>query len=565
MQMVRSNYIRWKYSWIMRILSLILFLPWLHGMAQFGPAVLVQAGSGVTGPGSNFLLHDVDGDGAMDVVHGLWPTGSIQWFRNSDGLGTFVSQDPIELSPNDKRSFCMADMDLDGDLDVVIYERIVDQHRIRLFDNLGNGTFAPPIMIGEGPEMDLPSITWGESVGELICDDINGDTLPDVIYTTNGGLRWFLNTGVGTFSTVQSYDRGAISHLSTTLRLSDLNADGHPDVITSAGFATIELYTAINVSGNADEWDPISLYAPYNNYENVTMMDIDEDGDEDVMDVGTSIEWYENPSAQNVGPFEFHWIEPGENNGSSGIGKIGCNSQYTVVYGRWPWGPNQLRLWWRHYDDQLGNFAELQFNESPKGVYFRLGDLNNDGHLDLVTWKNDTTRWYPYDPDYLTSLLDLQLPFDTLTLNDAPQPLSGGSPEGGTYSLAGSTDTITVFDPIEAGLGEHQLVYSYTDPFTGCSGTDTATVVIELSTSIARNDLDIGIEVFPNPANDHCTISFRHGPADLQLIDATGRMVRQWRAASSPIQADLSPFHPGIYLMRTEHADQQGQIKVIIQ
>ncbi len=75
----------------------------------------------------------------------------------------------------------------------------------------------------------------------------------------------------------------------------------------------------------------------------------------------------------------------------------------------------------------------------------------------------------------------------------------------------------------------------------------------------------IGIEVFPNPANDHCTIEFSHGPADLQLIDATGRIVRQWPAASSPFQLDLSSFHPGIYLIRTEHADQQGQKKVIIQ
>ena len=550
----------------MRTLSLLLLVSCFQGMAQFGSAVLVQGGSGVTGPGSNFLLYDVDGDGAMDVVHGLWPTGSIQWFRNSDGLGTFLAQEPIELSPNDRRLFDLADMDLDGDLDAVIYERIVDQHRMRLFMNMGNGTFAPPITIGQALDMNLPTITWGESVGQLICDDINGDSLPDVIYTTNGGVRWFLNAGGGIFSSVQSFDRGVISHLSTTLKLSDLNADGFSDIITSAGFSPfeVELYTAINMSGNADQWDPIMLYTPYQNHENITIFDIDEDGDEDVMDVGTSIEWYESPLSQSgLGNFQYHWIEPGENNGSSDIGKIGCNSHYTVVYGRWPWGPNQLRLWWRHFDDQLGNFAELQFNETPKGVYFRLGDLNNDGHLDLVTWKNDTTRWYPYDPDYLTVLLDLQLPFDTIALNDGPQPLSGGSPEGGYYSIAGSNDTVTEFDPVTMGVGEHHVVYSYTDPFTGCSGSDTASVVVELSTGIASIDQEFGLEVFPNPARDHCTIMFGGGTADLQLIDAIGRIVQQWPAASSPVFMDLSKLQAGIYVLLADEYDRHSR-KVLL-
>ena len=70
------------------------------------------------------------------------------------------------------------------------------------------------------------------------------------------------------------------------------------------------------------------------------------------------------------------------------------------------------------------------------------------------------------------------------------------------------------------------------------------------------------IAIFPNPARDHCTITFGGGPTDLQLIDATGRIVQQWSAASSPFEMDLSPVHPGIYLIRT---DPQGQMKVVIQ
>ncbi len=487
-------------------------------------------------------------------------------------MGTFILQDPIWMSASDQILYDLADIDLDGDLDVVVYERNGDQHALIRIENMGNGSFGPPVQISDGAEMDLPVTAYDIALGQLICSDLSGDGFPEVLYTVRGGVRWFLNNGNGTFGPVQSFNRGQVSsYLSVVLRVDDIDGDGDQDIVTDTdmdpGLSGEELYVALNEGLDSLTFEPFTLHSPYTNYfENITVVDIDEDGDLDVLDVGWSVKWYENPLAQSgLGAFEYHWIEQGENEGSSSIGKIGCNNNYTLVYGRWPWEFYDYNLRWTHFYDQIGDFTPPAFNETPKARYYRLADINSDGHLDMVTYMNDTTRWYPYDPDYLTSLLELELPFDTLTLNDGPQPLIGGSPEGGIYSLAGSTDTITVFDPIEAGLGEHQVVYSYTDPFTGCSGTDTATVIVELSTGITRNDHDIGIEVFPNPANDHCTFSFSGGPSDLQLIDATGRVVRQWSAVSSPFQADLSPYHPGIYLIRSAQGVQQNKVKLVLQ
>lgn len=52
-----------------------------------------------------------------------------------------------------------------------------------------------------------------------------------------------------------------------------------------------------------------------------------------------------------------------------------------------------------------------------------------------------------------------------------------GTPAGGTWSGTGVT-AAGLFDPAVAGAGSHNLVYSFTDPATGCVNTDTKTVTV---------------------------------------------------------------------------------------
>ncbi len=74
-----------------------------------------------------------------------------------------------------------------------------------------------------------------------------------------------------------------------------------------------------------------------------------------------------------------------------------------------------------------------------------------------------------------SNLVITMLPFPPVVLNvftpvciDLPAfPLSGGSPAGGTYSIAGIPATI--FDPAIQGIGTHIISYFYSDPFTSCS------------------------------------------------------------------------------------------------
>jgi hypothetical protein len=59
---------------------------------------------------------------------------------------------------------------------------------------------------------------------------------------------------------------------------------------------------------------------------------------------------------------------------------------------------------------------------------------------------------------------------------DAPFALAGATPAGGIY-LNAAGDTIVWFDPIAAGLGDHDITYEFTDQ-NGCSNSCTFTITV---------------------------------------------------------------------------------------
>ena len=69
------------------------------------------------------FAEDLDGDGDLDVIAGSASLGAVLLYRNGDksggGDGTSWTQVEIDPSINDPRSVHAADMDGDGDMDVL--------------------------------------------------------------------------------------------------------------------------------------------------------------------------------------------------------------------------------------------------------------------------------------------------------------------------------------------------------------------------------------------------------------------------------------------------------------
>jgi hypothetical protein len=86
------------------------------GTGQFGTQQVITTQIG----GETVYAADLDGDGDPDVLSTSyeWPAGKIAWYEN-DGFGQFGSQQVITTSAFGAQSVYAADLDADGDLDVL--------------------------------------------------------------------------------------------------------------------------------------------------------------------------------------------------------------------------------------------------------------------------------------------------------------------------------------------------------------------------------------------------------------------------------------------------------------
>jgi len=110
-------------------------------------------------------------------------------------------------------------------------------------------------------------------------------------------------------------------------------------------------------------------------------------------------------------------------------------------------------------------------------------------HSITYCWTNQQTQCENCCTYKITVIYipEIQCPDDlSVCLNDAPFPLTGGNPTGGTY--AGPEVTNGIFDPLAAGVGIHTITYTI-----GVQGTNCF-VACEFKVSVENDQL---IEVVP--------------------------------------------------------------------
>jgi len=171
---------------------------------------------------------DLDGDGDLDIVSSSHADSKLAWYKNTNGLGDF-SEDQIIISktiPAPREAY-IVDMNGDGFNDVLCFSYLDDfpddDYTIRWLENDGTGHFIQDHLIDNVSEI-LTRIQYA---------DIDNDGDMDVVSAENESvLKLYKNNGNGTFSSAITFSSAGF-YFPLSLEVGDIDNDGDIDVLAS--------------------------------------------------------------------------------------------------------------------------------------------------------------------------------------------------------------------------------------------------------------------------------------------------------------------------------------------
>ncbi|MCB0643364.1 MAG: VCBS repeat-containing protein, partial [Phaeodactylibacter sp.] len=160
--------------------ALLLFICGGHlAFGQFGPQNTLTIN---TDEPRDVAAGDLTGDGYKDIVAISSEDGELMWFNNIGGQGLFTAKQTINQSNTEGSTVDLADLDNDGDLDILVGYG-VDGNEVAWYENTnGFAAFGPKQIIG----------TAG-TVRMVRAADIDGDGDLDVFAAAqlDDALIWF--------------------------------------------------------------------------------------------------------------------------------------------------------------------------------------------------------------------------------------------------------------------------------------------------------------------------------------------------------------------------------------
>lgn len=370
-----------------KILILLTFFVNTYCFSQFSEQLIISTeANGARG----VYAADIDGDGDIDVIGAAESDDKVAWYENLDGLGNFSSQNIITQNLNAAVDVFAADLDGDNDVDILVASKGHNQQegKVVWYKNMdGLGTFTNQALL-------ISELTLGAV--SVFAIDLDGDEDLDVLSASflDNKVAWYKNDGIGNFGSQQ-----IITNIASSTRdvyAADLDGDGDMDVL-SVSTATDKVIWFENMDGlgnfgtekiiNSNTNGPISVYA----------VDIDGDGDMDVLSNSpgeNKVFWYENMdglgnfgsenviSQDIIFPYDIYSADL-DNDGDMDVLASSSNGDKVV---------------WYENLNGLGSFGAEQIistnTDLARSVYAI--DIDNDGDMDVLSASkiDNKIAWY---------------------------------------------------------------------------------------------------------------------------------------------------------------------------
>jgi len=239
--------------------------------------------------GADVVVADMDADGDLDIVSASSGDDTIAWYENDGAANPTWSSEDIATSANGAYSVDVADMDGDGDLDIVSASDT--DNTIAWYEHDGTSD----------PSWSAANIATNvDGARGLSVADMDGDGDFDIVSAArdDDAIDWFENDGAAdptwTKANIATTADGALD-----AKVADMDGDGDMDIISASHLddtiawyendgAADPTWTAANIATNAD--GAVDLEAA----------DMDGDGDMDIIAgsrLDDTVSWYENDGA----------------------------------------------------------------------------------------------------------------------------------------------------------------------------------------------------------------------------------------------------------------------------
>ena len=306
--------------------------------------------------------------------------------------GVFGPQNVISTDVDYANSVFAADLDGDGDLDILSSSS--RDNAIRWYENDGSQAFANHTIT-----------TTADSAQSVVAVDLDGDGDQDVLSASGGSdtITWHENDGSQNFThhtvtTTADFVNGILAV--------DVNGDGHLDILSSSNH---DDKVAWYQNDGDQNFTTHTISTMAYQAQSVFAADMDGDGDLDVLGGSESaIVWYENDGSQEFATRTIGNVSLGAN--SIFAADIDGDGDLDVVSGR----PNNLTVDW-YENDGSQNFTPRQVSADARAESLTVADMDGDGNLDLLAALvlGDAITWYENDgsQDFATHIISTSVRF----------------------------------------------------------------------------------------------------------------------------------------------------------
>lgn len=372
----------------------------------------------------NVIGIDLDGDGDQDVIS-TSDNGRVAWYENLDGIGNFGLQKVIASGRHSAYAVLAVDIDSDGDNDIIAEIAGYPTNKIVWYENInGLGDFSEEKKI----ESEIRSTI------DLAIDDLDGDGDIDIIACSASDrfIVWYENKdGNGNFESRRIIQEDV--NRPVTIHTSDLDNDGDIDISYGNNNQIHDgFYWLENVDGNGNFGAPKEISDHDDYTRDITSVDIDNDGDLDIMGCADKIVIFENIDGMGTFDFKNHVAFGIDIKQALAIDMDG-DGDFDIV--------NGFLGWYENLDGEGESFSDVKFIAETSGTFISSSDIDNDGDTDILVAASTKVYWIE---NLINETLLAVNEFENSKINIFPIP---------------SNDLISILNPQEININK-VIVYS---------------------------------------------------------------------------------------------------------